>query len=92
VRENPFTLNVEKIKIERLTESRVKTKNPLCRKCGKRMKSIGKGQGYRCSICGEKAKETDAEFKTVKRRINLGWYEPPVGSRRHLAKPLKRMI
>jgi tRNA(Ile2)-agmatinylcytidine synthase len=91
VRERPFTINVEKLKIKVLAESRMKTKNPLCKECGKRMKSVGKGQGYRCSICGKKAKETDAEFKTVKREIKLGWHEPPVGSRRHLSKPLKRM-
>ncbi len=91
VRERPFTLNVEKIRIEELAEARIKVNNPLCKKCGKRMKSIGKGQGYRCPICGKKAGETDAEFKAERRDIRLGWYEPPVGSRRHLSKPLKRM-
>jgi tRNA(Ile2)-agmatinylcytidine synthase len=91
VRERPFTINVEKIRIIRLAESRVKLRNPLCNQCGKRMKSIGKGQGYRCPNCGTKAKETDAEFKAEKRNISLGWHEPPVGSRRHLSKPLKRM-
>jgi tRNA(Ile2)-agmatinylcytidine synthase len=53
------------------------------------MKSIGKHQGYRCS-CGKKVGEDKAEFKTVKRDLKTGWYEPPVGSRRHLSKPLKR--
>jgi hypothetical protein len=27
----------------------------------------------------------------VVRGLEVGWYEPPVGSRRHLSKPLKRM-
>jgi tRNA(Ile2)-agmatinylcytidine synthase len=89
VREKPFTINVEKMMIEKLAMVREKVANPLCRKCNKRMKSIGKGQGYRCS-CGSKAREDEAEFRTLKRTISTGWYEPPVGSRRHLSKPLKR--
>lgn len=89
VREEPFTINVEKINIEKLARIFEKTANPMCNSCKKRMKSIGKGQGYRCS-CGAKAKESQAEFSVVKRELKVGWYEPPVGSRRHLAKPLKR--
>ena len=90
VREKPLTINVEKLYIEKLASITEKTANPMCGKCKKRMKSIGKGQGYRCS-CGAKAKESQAEFSVVKRELKTGWYEPPVGSRRHLAKPLKRL-
>jgi hypothetical protein len=54
------------------------------------MKSIGKGQGYRCAICGRKTAENEAEFTSRTREVKTGWYEPPVGSRRHLSKPLKR--
>ncbi len=89
VREEPFTINVEKLFIEKLARVSEKVANPMCKKCKKRMKSVGKGQGYRCS-CGAKAKESQAEFSVVKRELKTGWYEPPVGSRRHLAKPLKR--
>ncbi len=88
VREEPFTINVEKLFVEELAESIVKVANPLCRKCNKRMKSIGKGQGYKCQRCGAKAK--DAEFAQEERALEPGWYEPPVGARRHLSKPLKR--
>ncbi len=89
VREEPFTINVEKLYIEKLAKISEKTANPMCKKCKKRMKSIGKNQGYRCS-CGAKVSEEKAEFSVVKRELKVGWYEPPVGSRRHLAKPLKR--
>ena len=91
VRESPFTINVEKIKIGSLARAEKKVANPMCGKCKKRMKSIGKGQGYRCASCGKKAPETGAEYEPVERAIKPGWYEPPVGSRRHLSKPLKRM-
>jgi len=90
VREEPFTINVEKLFVKKLARYEEKTANPMCKKCRKRMKSIGKNQGYRCAVCGAKAGERQAEFSIVKREIKPGWYEPPVGSRRHLAKPLKR--
>ncbi len=91
VREDPFTINVEKIKIEQLADYMEKVSNPKCPTCKKGMKSIGKGQGYRCVKCGTKARERDAVFKPAKRSISEGWYEPPVSARRHLSKPLKRM-
>ena len=89
VREEPFTINVEKLFVEKLAKISEKTANPMCNSCKKRMKSVGKDQGYRCS-CGAKAAEGQAEFSMVKRELKIGWYEPPVGSRRHLALPLKR--
>jgi tRNA(Ile2)-agmatinylcytidine synthase len=88
VREEPPTINVEKICIENLAAVTEKTANPLCKKCHKRMKSYGRGQGYRCAKCG--AKSRDAEFSLVKRSLAQGWFEPPAGAMRHLAKPLKR--
>jgi len=91
VRKKPLTINVEKIKVCKLANIRKKKENPLC-KCGKHMKSLGKGKGYRCIKCGERAKEEDAIFEEVKREIKEGWYEVPVVARRHLAKPLKRMF
>ncbi len=90
VREEPFTINVEKLFVEKLASVSEKVANPMCNSCKKRMKSIGKNQGYRCAVCGKKASEEKAEFSVIKRKLKTGWYEPPVGSRRHLAKPLKR--
>jgi tRNA(Ile2)-agmatinylcytidine synthase len=92
LRENPRTLNIEKLKIISLVESWRKEGNPICTTCGKRMKSIGAMQGYRCRRCGGRASESDARLVRVPRSIDKGWYEPPVCSRRHLSKPLKRMM
>lgn len=91
VRETPLTINIEKFKVEKLATIKIKSNNPLCHGCGKRMKSLGTDQGYRCARCGKKASKSKAEFTKLKREIKPGWFEPPVGSRRHLAKPLKRM-
>lgn len=78
------TLNLEKIKVRSLVKEILR--NPMC--CGKRMKSMGKGQGYRCEKCGAVKKEQEKE--TLKRDILPGFYEVPPCARRHLAKPLVR--
>lgn len=90
VREKPLTINIEKVRIERLTDSYKKIGNPLCSKCRIRMKSTGKNAGYRCLSCGAKVGEEAVEFRKVQRNIEEGFYEVPVCARRHLAKPLKR--
>jgi len=91
VRETPRSLNVEKVHVRTLAEVMRKAHNPMCPKCEKRMGSLGAGQGYRCKRCGSKAPSGAGEFEPVRRRIEPGWYEPPVASRRHLHKPLRRM-
>ena len=78
------TLNLEKIKIRSLNLHEMR--NPLC--CEKRMKSMGRGQGYRCEKCGATAKEQVIEL--IKRNISTGFYEVPPSARRHLSKPLIR--
>jgi len=90
VREEPFTVNIEKIKIIELAVVKRKVSNPVCPKCGKRMKSLGKNKGYRCVKCGERKGESDATFEEVERNIDKCLYEVPVCARRHLSKPLKR--
>ncbi|MCD6474267.1 MAG: DUF1743 domain-containing protein [Thermoplasmata archaeon] len=91
VRKKPLTINIEKIKIEKLAKVYEKMENPICPKCGKHMKSMGRGKGYRCPKCGIKAGEDKARYEIVERGIKPGFYEVPVVARRHLAKPLKRM-
>ena len=88
-REDPSTLNVEKLHVISLVPDVVKVSNPVCPVCGRRMVSIGKGQGYRCKPCHTKA-ESSISIERV-RWIVPGWYEPPTAARRHLSKPLKRM-
>ena len=91
VREDRLTLNVEKIHVQKLVKDIRKTHNPACERCGKSMGSMGSGQGYRCKRCGAKAPESAAVSRTFARSIRPGWFEPPVASRRHLHKPLRRM-
>jgi len=88
LRNEPRTLNVEKILVNELKQLNRKISNPQCPKCGKKMKSIGKDQGYRCKECRTRSKESIKEEGT--RWIVPGWYEPPAAARRHLSKPLKR--
>jgi tRNA(Ile2)-agmatinylcytidine synthase len=78
------TLNIEKININSLNIHELR--NPLC--CGKRMKSTGKNQGYRCEKCGSVKKEQVLEI--LQRHISQGFYEVPPSARRHLSKPLIR--
>ena len=91
VREYPFTVNVEKMRILKVAEIRVKLENPRCPVCGRRMESMGRGKGYRCRKCGTRLGEDAAIYGFLKRDIKEGWYEVPVIARRHLAKPLKLM-
>ena len=82
------TLNIEKMEVVRLAERKVQMA-PLCPSCGRRMKSAGRGQGYRCRTC-----KTRAEGKVlaaIPREIEEGFYEVPPCARRHLSKPLVRM-
>ena len=90
VRASPRTINLEKIEILKLGERLRKTGNPACPKCGRSMKSLGKGSGYRCRKCHTKAEEGSAKVVKVKRELELATYEPPVCARRHLSKPLSR--
>jgi tRNA(Ile2)-agmatinylcytidine synthase len=81
------TLNIEKLQILSLAQV-VEKRNPLCPLCGKRMKSAGTGQGYRCRKCATESLEI--ESVQVKRDLGTGFYEVPPCARRHLAKPLIR--
>lgn len=81
------TLNLEKINILGLAEQ-VELSAPFCQKCGRRMESAGRGQGYRCRRC-----KTHAEGQvrmTAARELKTGYYEVPPCARRHLSRPLVR--
>jgi tRNA(Ile2)-agmatinylcytidine synthase len=81
------TLNIEKIKVIKLAKE-YDIRNPSCPSCGKRMKSAGSGQGYRCKKCGTSSEIS--EKTEIKRDIVPGFYEVPPCARRHLAKQLLR--
>jgi tRNA(Ile2)-agmatinylcytidine synthase len=89
VREQPLTINLEKIEVKHLTTILMKTENPICPTCGKHMKSRGTEQGYRCIKCGTSS--TQPYIEEQQRMLHAGFYEVPVCARRHLSKPLKRM-
>ncbi|RLF37420.1 MAG: DNA-binding protein [Thermoplasmata archaeon] len=91
VHEMPFTINLEKLRIIKLKDVMIKLENPVCKLCGKHMKSAGKGKGYRCMKCGSRADESEARFRKMDRKLREGFYEVPVCARRHLSKPLKRL-
>ncbi|MDO5850938.1 MAG: tRNA(Ile)(2)-agmatinylcytidine synthase [Methanobacteriaceae archaeon] len=83
------TLNIEKFKLNKLA-SDYKLTNPVC--CGKHMKSKGKGQGYKCYICGKKITSDKKNKIILERFITEGFYEVPTSARRHLSKPISRML
>ena len=80
-------LNVEYLSILKIVEEIVNI-NPLCDRCGKRMKSEGKNKGFQCKICG--GKKGSKITVTNKRDIQLGMYLPYSKAHRHLTKPLHR--
>ena len=90
VRDRPRVLNLEKLGVIELLDVPHKVANPRCPSCGKRMKSRGRLAGFRCVGCHTVAPLAAAIYSLVSRTIKPGWYEPPVCSRRHLSKPLKR--
>jgi tRNA(Ile2)-agmatinylcytidine synthase len=89
LREEPRTLNIEKVKVISVVPEISKISNPVCPGCGKTMESVGKDKGYRCRRCRTFSEKPVTEEKV--RQVVPGWYEPPVAARRHLSKPLKRM-
>ena len=89
LRDEPRTLNIEKIHVISTADEYRKVSNPVCPKCGRTMKSKGSGQPYKCKDCHTSSDEPVLE--PVNRQIVPGWYEPPTAARRHLSKPLKRM-
>jgi len=83
------SINLEKLCVRRLTDAMVK-RPPVCVACTKRMTSAGADKGYKCRVCGARAREP--ELEVITRTIAPGWYEVPPIARRHLAKPLVRGI
>ena len=83
----PRTLNLEKLEVLEIVP-RVIVQNPPCPKCGKRMKSAGKGQGFRCKRCAtHESMRARSEIQTdLDRKI----YLPPPRAHRHLTKPYSR--
>jgi tRNA(Ile2)-agmatinylcytidine synthase len=83
------TINLEKMKVLKLA-TKINFFNPPCPQCGKRMKSMGKGQGFRCDRCGLRSSKLKKLAVEVKRDLKEGLYVTSPRSQRHLTKPLCR--
>ena len=88
-RTHGLTLNTEGLEIIELANVS-KVSNPICPQCGKRMKSAGSGQGYKCVKCGFKDKEIDKIETPELRDLRPGLYLPPERAQRHLTRPYDR--
>jgi tRNA(Ile2)-agmatinylcytidine synthase len=83
------TINLEKIRIEQLA-GKFALKNPLCPRCHKRMKSAGRGQGFRCERCSATLRDSRKMIVEEPRSVRTGVYLPALKAHRHLTKPLSR--
>ena len=85
----PLTSNLEKINILKLAP-KLLHQNPACPKCGKRLKSMGKGQGFRCEKCKARFGDITKVEMPLERELKTGLYVTSTRSQRHLTKPLRR--
>ncbi len=81
-----LTINVEKLMIQKLVP-RTTVVNPVCPECGKRMKSMGKNQGFRCDKCGFRSSQLQKLEVKEERGVDVGLYITSPRSQRHLTKP-----
>ena len=88
-RTHGLTLNLEGLEVVRLAEL-FEVSNPVCPQCGKRMKSAGSGQGYKCVKCGHKEREIGKIETPLGRDLHPGLYLPPERAQRHLTRPHAR--
>jgi len=83
------TLNLEKIKVLDLAQD-IRFENPRCSKCGSRMESAGRRQGFRCRKCKMEDPYARKIHVAVERTLAPGMYIPPPRAHRHLTKPISR--
>ena len=86
---HPPTVNLEKLIIRRLDDD-ITIENPKCSRCGKHMKSLGQGQGFRCVRCKLSNSHQPKQVLRKPRAIRPGLYLPDKRAQRHLTKPLSR--
>jgi tRNA(Ile2)-agmatinylcytidine synthase len=86
---------LEKLAVISLTNAKFKLHNPRCPRCGKTMKSMGMGKGFRCRgrhcQSHQRLAPEAAEYSSPTRPLTPGLYEVPIVARRHISKPLKRV-
>ena len=84
-----LTLNLEGLEVVEVGKQ-VESSNPICVKCGKRMKSAGSEKGFKCVKCGFKDREATKIVSVVKRDLQKGLFLPPPRAQRHLTRPFAR--
>jgi tRNA(Ile2)-agmatinylcytidine synthase len=84
--QHQLTINLEKMRVLELA-ARTSFVNPVCPECGKRMKSMGKNQGFRCSKCGFRSSQMKKLEVNEERELERGLYITSPRSQRHLTKP-----
>jgi tRNA(Ile2)-agmatinylcytidine synthase len=87
--EHRLTINIEKMEILELVP-KVSFVNPVCPECGKRVKSMGRNQGFRCDKCGFRSSELKKLQVDHERGLEKGLYITSPRSQRHLTKPYCR--
>jgi tRNA(Ile2)-agmatinylcytidine synthase len=86
---NPLTINLEKIRLLKLAP-KIAHQNPICPRCGKRLKSMGTNKGFRCDKCSSRYPNLRKVEVELKREIRTGLYITSTRSQRHLTKPFRR--
>ena len=89
VQNKTTTINLEKINILSLNMSKI-VENPFCPNCNKRLKSMGRNQGFRCEKCGSKFSNLTKKENVLGRVLKPGLYFTSTRSQRHLTKPFRR--
>jgi len=80
------TIAVDKFRVLEATP-RYRRVAPLCVRCGSRMKSAGRGGGYKCPKCGYQDPLASPSSIYEPRVAPLGWRAPRPGRLRHLTAP-----
>jgi tRNA(Ile2)-agmatinylcytidine synthase len=86
---HPKILNVEYLRVNELA-SAYTVSNPLCKKCGRRMKSEGCNKGYQCEKCKFRDPAAQKIMIEQERLLKKGLYVPTPKAHRHLTKPAHR--
>jgi tRNA(Ile2)-agmatinylcytidine synthase len=86
---HPKILNVEYLSVLELAAA-FDVLNPVCKACGKRMKSEGRNKGYQCDRCKHRDANAKKIFVPQERGIKAALYVPTPKAHRHLTKPLQR--
>ena len=89
VEESSLTINIEKMIVHHIAQ-RLEPENPVCSRCGKHMKSAGRGQGFRCKRCSLVIPGAQKRPVVVTRTLKPGMYMPALKAHRHLTKPHSR--